>query len=867
MAIDFMDLASRYATARLDQATRPFTDPEGYMNDRMQQNYGVDIYGNTKPKSTTINYNDDGTQTVTQKTEVAPQEEQPAYMPTAMTMPQTPVETAPVVQTMPEAQPEPQVMQMPPPPVVGPGVQVAGPMVEPPPPAPDQSAAETQRLLAQNAAAAPVAPTPIATAPEVIAPPAPVSPYALAPQTAPAIGGLRMPPPAQPAPAPRIAPAAQAPMSIGAEPAPAPHYSDDFRNIYNKPNELAKYMGNETNPESGRKVAAELLKIQLNGTDAEGKANEVLTRMATGDTKATNQVMRDLRQDKSEGSYIKAILFARLGLNDLAKEEQEKLSTTGKMSRAILGDQTYAVVTNARGAITKAYDDNGDVVNDKTLAKLNAQGITQGTQAYGFTGEPGIITEPDGTKAEVRQRTNSVTGRVENVYATGPRANQVYTGTQIPQPKSVSTAMAKMDYGVITDLQKKHGSNVLDAMAGYEKIKGPMTPGERQDFMTLYGYGRTVSGGAVTQPEGAQPPAPVTKPVDQAAVIRADADIAALNREIARTKPTNKAEQVRLGVLNTELAQAQQRRQAATGGAISGLPGGTAGVSTPSVSTPSGNIQTPIGSLEQQQALGKRGAEVAQDINKRAAEERIQVAGKRSESFNKILDEEVRPNGQAGDTVSSVRKQQFAMFDRPGVDVNKIFGLYNAAAEGTGDQKLSILRDIFGGVFKPDAEVSQRLAQLNLTPQEKSVLMEYNTANQKINAATLKQTAGPGSVSEAEQKANREANVDPTKVPALGAFNAMAQSQFDGDRARYKADWALTSPATNALQLDKEWRKENQRLSEMYRGIATERAKFIAANGGTTTAVQQGYKRFPVPEYDAETGTWKKTRPLSSYQK
>ena len=145
--------------------------------------------------------------------------------------------------------------------------------------------------------------------------------------------------------------------------------------------------------------------------------------------------------------------------------------------------------------------------------------------------------------------------------------------------------------------------------------------------------------------------------------------------------------------------------------------------------------------------------------------------------------------------------------------------------------------------------------------------MEYNTANQKINAATLKQTAGPGSVSDAEQRANREANVDPTKVPALGAFNAMAQSQFDGDRARYKADWALTSPATNALQLDKEWRKENQRLSDMYRTTATERAQFIAANGGTTAAVQQGYKRFPVPEYDAETGTWKKTRPLNSYER
>ncbi len=35
----------------------------------------------------------------------------------------------------------------------------------------------------------------------------------------------------------------------------------------------------------------------------------------------------------------------------------------------------------------------------------------------------------------------------------------------------------------------------------------------------------------------------------------------------------------------------------------------------------------------------------------------------------------------------------------------------------------------------------------------------------------MKQTAGPGSVSDAEQRANRESNVDPTKIPALGAYN------------------------------------------------------------------------------------------------
>ena len=150
-----------------------------------------------------------------------------------------------------------------------------------------------------------------------------------------------------------------------------------------------------------------------------------------------------------------------------------------------------------------------------------------------------------------------------------------------------------------------------------------------------------------------------------------------------------------------------------------------------------------------------------------------------------------------------------------------------------------------------------------MTSQEKSALAEYNIANQRINAATLKQTAGPGSVSDAEQRANRESNVDPTKVPALGAYNAMAQSQFSGDLARYKGDWADTQPATNALQLDKAWRKESQSLSQLYGDIAKQRAQYIAGNGATTAAVREGYRRFPIPEYDPNTGTWKKTKPIA----
>ena len=248
----------------------------------------------------------------------------------------------------------------------------------------------------------------------------------------------------------------------------------------------------------------------------------------------------------------------------------------------------------------------------------------------------------------------------------------------------------------------------------------------------------------------------------------------------------------------------------------------------------------------------------------------LEAVKQRSESLVKILDEEVRPQAQAGDTVSSTRKQQFEIFKRPGIDMAKIFGMATGAGRAPGDQSWTIIRDVLSGSIAKNADgsamtpeqMSARLAALNLTPAEQSAIAEYNIANGKINAASLKETAGPGSVSNAEQQLNRERNVDITKIPALGAYNAMAQSQFDGDRARYKADWASTREFRSGLELDREWRKESKRLTDMYTDMARKRLDFVSANGNTPNAVAEGYRRFPVPEYDPNTGTWKKTKPL-----
>lgn len=809
------DLASQYIGRRVDAAQQRvtdvgqvFADPAVAMERRLGMAEQPDA-ANTEVQSQQVKTYADGSQEEIVKRQVpapvAPTPQAPTAMPPAPQVATAPAPAPQVAPTAPQAQTQTQQAQptavVPTAPAVPEGLVAGGGVPE----RPDIGQVPTPGPAVQVAQAGPVNPA-VAPAPVV--------------QQAPAA-----------APGASLAQAGQV-----AQATTRPQWAIDLEAAGTDQDKLIDIAANKTYPQDVRDDAKAKLRQAQDKDIASKDAEKTVMAAAQGDPRAQQKLLNSIkpgavkREEEgrvTEGSYIRAYLYARLGLNDLAKEEQEKILGRSKFGQVTVNGQSFEVETDPRsGRVLLARDAEGNKVDTPILNKIRAEAAKFGTSAFGFTGESAVI--PAGqTDAgqEYRQRTNAITGQIENIVTTGPNAGKVYTGTP-GQRVSVGTAAAKTDYNLAADLYKKHSGNVIDMLKEYEMIRGPMTDEGRGQFMRQYGYGGTIPApGAVARP-GVPTAALQTVPVQPGA------QPAPAGAAVTRpgTAPSAQTQPVL-----TQPAPAM----AGTGGRVGG------GASTGGIA----------------------GMKIQQEVGKAGAIENIQVQGARSKAFNDILDTEVRPQAQAGDTVSSVRKQQFAIFDRPGVDANKLFGLYNAAAEGTGDQKLSIIRDIFGGVFKPEAEVSQRLANLNLTPQEKSALMEYNTANQRVNAATLKQNAGPGAVSDAEQRANREANVDITKVPALGAFNAMAQSQFDGDRARWKADWALTQPAQNALQLDKAWRKENQRLGELYRETATQRAKFIAENGGTTAAVQLGYKNFPVPEYDPATETWKKTRPIGSYDR
>jgi len=865
----FFDALGQYATNRVNNmadrfntATEYFTDPQEALRKRMEeeeeerkrrereqqlmaemeQRQRDQEQANTPVKQTIVT-NPDGTQEMTIK-----------GTPQALSgmNPNTPTVTAPVAPSVApgspeltgspdqdrerlirEAQERERVATQP----ITPVAPQPQPVVVQTPPQPETQAPRMMPAVFQPG----TQPTP---QPAVAQAPVQVTPVAPQPQVTPQ--PLRAVPTQAATPAPAAAPAAATPPITTPAPAAAPpaapavvDFSAELSNLVSDPAKLASYYGDTSKPEPARKIALDLFQAHLKGTYSQDKATKTLEAAAQGDRKAQNEVMRDLQRE--DGSYIKAILFARLGLNRLAEEEQNKLGNIGKtVSRAILGTSPYTIETDNRGAIVRAWDESGSRADEKTLAALNSSAVKQGAQAYGFTG--GISTLPT-TGEPLQARQNAITGQAEYIYMTGPNRGQIYTGKEIPVQQRVQT-QAMVDYNrklidFATNPNIAAGTEALKFAIDAYGINSPEVQ------RTQAQINRVLGPQALNQIISAVP-APAGQAAPQAAPAPSATPSAVPQGGPAVPAPAGQAA-LQAAPAGQPAPQAAPSAAPAVGGTGGRVAGGAGGQPLPG---------------ESPAAFRKR-----MDIGTAAAKENIQVQGARAQSFNKILDEEVRPEAQKGDTIVSIRKQQFAMFDRPGIDANKLFGLYTAAQESPGDQKLSIIRDIFGGVFKPETEVSQRLAQLNLTPQEKAALVEYNIANQKINAATLKQTAGGGSVSDAEQKANRDANVDITKVPALGAYNAMAQSQFDGDRARYKADWALTQPAQNALELDRAWRKESQRLAKIYQETATARAKFIAQNGGTYSAVREGYRRFPIPEYDPESGSWKKTKPLAEILK
>jgi len=314
-------------------------------------------------------------------------------------------------------------------------------------------------------------------------------------------------------------PAPQAQPQPAAQPAANPLLA-----MQDDPIQMLAAVKDPATSEADKKWLGETLRdkylMDINMTNAKDQTKTLVTKAVGGDRKAANTIAKELQNP--EGSWIKMILLGFIS-PQLAGEEAIKLGFGNKWVQGNDENGNPAMIqVNAKGLPLKGYDKEGN-----ELAPEQLVGYTTGAGAG--------KTKADVSTQDVER--NGVAGRVITQHLpNGKTRTMVESGGKLFEydtswkPRSISAAAAKADYGLITDLKKKHGANVLDAEKDYVTLNGPFkSPEERQQFRQIYGYGEALPGaagapagtpavqtapaaGAVTQPPAGQVAGPVAAP-------------------------------------------------------------------------------------------------------------------------------------------------------------------------------------------------------------------------------------------------------------------------------------------------------------------------------------------------------------------
>jgi hypothetical protein len=274
-----------------------------------------------------------------------------------------------------------------------------------------------------------------------------------------------------PAPVVQQAPAAAPGASLAqagqvAQATTRPQWAVDLEAAGTDQDKLIDIAANKAYPQDVREDAKAKLRQAQDKDIAAKDAEKTVMAAAQGDPKAQQKLLNSIkpgavkREEEgrvTEGSYIRAYLYARLGLNDLAQDEQQKILGKSKFGQVTVNGQSFEVETDPRsGRVLLARDAEGNKVDTPILNKIRAEAAKFGTHAYGFTG--GSLTIPPSDKEnsgqEYRQRTNSITGQIENVITTGPNAGKLYTGAPGYEKRVETNAAVKLNDAYI-DFQTK----------------------------------------------------------------------------------------------------------------------------------------------------------------------------------------------------------------------------------------------------------------------------------------------------------------------------------------------------------------------------------------------------------------------------
>ena len=560
---------------------------------------------------------------------------------------------------------------------------------------------------------------------------------------------------------------------------PSPEASDDMHNTLhtdhfvanqNRYDVKSNYAFSDQAPIMVQKAANEQLSKDLDHTNKIEQAQKIVeSKLASGDT---SDFARALVNNDDKGSYIKAYLFHRFGLNDLAKNEQQKLGAGNQWQSAVDSNGQRALINyDGNNMPISGYDQTGRKLTGNELANFAASAVPMNKAE---------------TTAEVYYDPTKPTSARFNLVKTPMGGRFVEAGTNRLATPEEQNRLVKMSAGgpleqqaMAAYLTHGFGQQGTQAAQGYQNAPLPAAPGSTQGRMQIQG--------------GAQPQVPT---------------------------PTTAAQP------------------------------GAAPAPTPPSAAPIAPTQPNVPVYQQQQQAA--------------------VSGEEQKSFLKDKTDFAN-NAGPGAEVANIRRNQISnLMNDP-----QIMG-YLAAEPTSGGKFAQFIREVVAGAYDKDEgkKLADDLRTSGLPIPLQDKIKEYQQANTRINALTLKSNEGPGSISNAEQRMNQNANM--TNIGDLGPWSALTglgKHQLVGDMTVAKQQFAAQHPELNtATKFQDAWSKQYNTIMNSYEGIYQARLSAVkpyydaASNPANRNNVEvqkqyrnasvAAFKTYPTPDYNPQTGKW-----------
>ena len=215
--------------------------------------------------------------------------------------------------------------------------------------------------------------------------------------------------------------------------------------------------------------------------------------------------------------------------------------------------------------------------------------------------------------------------------------------------------------------------------------------------------------------------------------------------------------------------------------------------------------------------------------------------------------------------IGNARRQQLELIKQN----PSILNIMNGSGDQYDKARNLIVRMASGACSDENREALYKDIQaLKFGPGEEGALTDFANLNTGINAKTLKANSGAGAISNAEQQANKDANIgNVDRITAYAAMSGLHRSQFAGDLAASKQMFLDKRPDLKTdAQFNSAWQKEEANLLKGYQGIAKARFDVMGkppAAGASKEAmaaykdrVFRAFEAYPAPQFDSVSGTW-----------